>query len=211
MKSHKKEILLTTLLCLLPVLAGGILYRRLPETIATHFGFNGEENGWSGRAFAVFGIPLLMAGMNLLLHFLLSADPKRRNMSPPLRAIAVWSIPITTVFVCALTLGHALGYAVHAEIAVPLLTGLLFAAIGNYLPKTRQNYTMGIRLPWTLASEENWNRTHRLAGFIYAAGGVGMILITLLGLWNIWLFAALLAPLVLIPAAYSYLLYRKNI
>ena len=70
---------------------------------------------------------------------------------------------------------------------------------------------MGIRLPWTLASEENWNRTHRLSGFLWVAAGALLILFSLLRLWNGWLLGALLFALIFVPMGYSYFLYRKGI
>lgn len=210
--NSRKEIVISMLICLLPILAGLYLYDRLPETIATHFGANGEANGWSSRAFAVFGIPAFMAGCNLLVWFAFRTDPKRKNMNPVLRAFAIWLVPALSIFVNAMTLGNALGYAMHIEIVAPLLLGLLFIVIGNYLPKTKQSYTMGIRLPWTLASEENWNRTHRIAGFLWVFGGAVTILLTLLRIWSPWLLFTLVTLfLVLIPTVYSFLLYKKGV
>ena len=212
MKNNKKEMMISTFICLLPILAGLYLYDRLPETIATHFGANGEANGWSSRAFAVFGLPAFMAGINLLVWFALHTDPKKQNMNPTLRAFAIWTVPALSVLMNAMTLGNALGYAMHIEVAAPLLVGLLLVVVGNYLPKTRQSYTMGIKLPWTLASEENWNRTHRIAGFLWVLGGILTILFTLLRIWSFWLlFLLILLPLVLVPTIYSFLLYKKGI
>ena len=210
--NSKKEIIISTLICLLPILAGLYLYDRLPETIATHFGANGEANGWSSRAFAVFGLPAFMAGINLLVWFALHTDPKKKNMNPALRALALWIAPTLSVLMNAMTLGNALGYATHIEIVTPLLVGLLFIVVGNYLPKTKQSYTMGIKLPWTLASEENWNRTHRIAGFLWVLGGAVTILLTLLRIWSPWLlFTLITLLLVLVPTVYSFLLYKKGI
>ena len=208
---NKKEIILTTVICLLPMLAGLLLYSRLPDTIATHFGFNGEANGWSSKAFTVFGLPAFMAGVNLLLHFGLGTDPKKQNMNTALRNISIWSVPVLSVLVSAFVLSKALGYDSRIEIIMPLLMGLLFILIGNYLPKTKQSYTMGIKLPWTLASEENWNRTHRMAGFLWVVGGVLMILLTLLKLWTSWILFAIITVMVLVPTIYSYSLYKKGI
>ena len=83
--------------------------------------------------------------------------------------------------------------------------------IGNYLPKTKQSYTMGIKLPWTLHSEENWNRTHRMAGFLWVIGGTLMVLISLLHLWQVWMMLVIITVMVLVPTVYSYLLYKKGI
>ena len=210
MKVNKKRLILTSLICLIPIVAGAILYRRLPETMATHWNLSGEPDGWSSRAFAVFGLPGILLAVNLFLPFALRTDPKRENMSEALVSVAVWTIPVLSLLCCGMTLARGLGYTVQVEFWVPLFMGVLFIVIGNYMPKTKQSYTMGIRLPWTLNSEENWNRTHRLAGFLWVLGGLSFIAMSFIG----WSLAGLLIPLtvmVLVPTAYSYLLYRKGI
>lgn len=211
MKTETKRMILTTAICLLPILAGLALYSRLPEQVPTHFDFNGNPDGWSSRAFAVFGIPGLMAAINPFLHICLEKDPKRANMSAALKHISLWVIPVLSVLTSGLTLGAAMGWPVHVETAIPVLVGGLFLLVGNYLPKTKQSYTMGIRLPWTLDSEENWNRTHRLSGFLWVAAGAAFILLSLLRLWNIWLLGALLLALIFVPIGYSYFLHKKGI
>lgn len=208
---NKSQIVLTTVLCLLPMIAGVILYSRLPDSIATHFGVDGQPDGWSSKAFAVFGLPAIIAGLNLLMHFGLRTDPKRNNMSPALFNIAIWTVPAVSILTNAFVLANALGYESRIEVILPLLVSLLFIVIGNYLPKTKQSYTMGIKLPWTLASEENWNRTHRLAGYLWVACGILMALLTLLKIGRLWLMPALIAVMVLVPTIYSYSLYKKGI
>ena len=191
MKNNKREMLLTSLVCLLPLFAGAALYPRLPETMATHWDFSGNANGWSSRAAAVFGLPLFILAV--------------------LRTVLLWFCPAVSLLGGAVTLGTGLGYEMHISTVVPVFVGLLFLILGNYLPKIRQNRTMGIKLPWTLQSEENWTRTHRLSGFLWVLCGLVMIPLSLLRLWSGWLFGALLAVMVLIPAVYSYALHRKGI
>ena len=210
MKYSKKTLILTTLICLIPIVAGALLYSRLPETVATHWNMNGEPDGWSSRAFAAFGLPGILLAVNLLVPFGLRADPKRANMSEALVGITVWIIPVISLLCCGLTLARGLGYAVHVEFWVPVFMGVLFIVIGNYLPKTKQSYTMGIKLPWTLDSEENWNRTHRLAGYLWVLGGLLFIVMSFVG-WSLAAFLIILAVMVLVPTVYSYLLYRKGI
>lgn len=211
MKVNKKLLVLTTIVCLLPIVAGVILYPQLPDQIATHWGFDNEPNGWSGKAFAVFGLPGLMAALNLILPLALAADPKNQNMSPVLLKICLWTMPVVSVLCSAMTLMYALGYEVNIVQFVPALIGVLFIFIGNYLPKTKQSYTMGIKLPWTLNSEENWNRTHRLGGFLWVLGGVAFIVLSIFRWWNLYVFFAILFVMVIVPSVYSYLLYRKGI
>ena len=207
---NKKTLIITSLICLLPILVGALVYRRLPETVATHFDINGEPNGWSSRAFAVFGLQGILLAVNLLLPFLLRADPKHKNMSGALVNITLWTIPVLSLLCSGLTLGFALGYDTRIDKVLPVFIGLLFILIGNYLPKTKQSYTMGIKLPWTLASEENWNRTHRLAGFLWVLGGVFFMVMSFIG-WSPIAFLIPLAVMVFVPAVYSYLLYRQGI
>ena len=195
MKINRKTLILTTLVCLLPILAGALLYSRLPETVPTHFNLNGEPDGWSSRAVAAFALPALMLVMNFVLQFALNADPKRQNMSGALMKVVVWTVPVLSVLCSGMTLAKALGYNVRIEVVLPVFMGLLFILIGNYLPKTKQSYTMGIRLPWTLSSEENWNRTHRLAGFLWVLCGVLFIVMSFIG-WSLPLFLILLAVMI---------------
>ena len=86
--------------------------------------------------------------------------------------------------------------------------GALFVVIGNYLPKCKQSYTVGIKIPWTLNDEENWNKTHRLAGFLWVIGGVVIMATAFLG--TFWLFFVVLIPMVIVPFVYSYSLYKKS-
>jgi uncharacterized membrane protein len=124
--------------------------------------------------------------------------------------VTIWTIPLLSLICSGATLGRGLGYDVRIERILPVLMGVLFVVIGNYLPKTKQSYTMGIKLPWTLASEENWNRTHRLAGFLWVLGGIYFIVVSFIG-WSVPAFVIPLAVMVLLPIVYSYLLYRKGI
>ena len=209
MKIDKKTLILTSLVCLVPLIAGAVVYSRLPETVATHFGFDGTPNGWSSRAVAAFGLPGFMLLMNLLLIFGLNADPKKQNMNSALKTIAVWTVPVLSVVCSGITLAGALGHPVKIQIILPVFMGVLFILIGNYLPKTKQSYTMGIRLPWTLNSEDNWNRTHRLAGFLWVIGGIAFIVFSFIG-WSLAAFLLIIAIMTLVPVLYSYLLYRKE-
>jgi len=87
--------------------------------------------------------------------------------------------------------------------------GLVLAIVGNYLPKCKQSYTIGIKIPWTLSSEENWNRTHRFAGRIWVAGGLLLMLTGFVG--GFWIFLGVVLVMVFAPCIYSYILHRKGI
>jgi len=92
---------------------------------------------------------------------------------------------------------------------MPILVGLTLAIIGNYLPKCKQNYTIGIKIPWTLNSEENWNRTHRFAGRLWMVCGLAIMLTGFIG--GFWVFLPIVLLMVLVPFLYSYILYRRGV
>ena len=195
MKANKKELLLTSAVCLLPLLAGAILYPRLPETMATHWGFDGTANGWSSRAATVFGLPLFILALHLVCSYAESRDTKRKNVNPVLRTVMLWFCPAVSLLGGALTLGTGLGYEMHVGTVAPVFVGLLFLILGNYLPKLRRNRTMG---------------THRVAGFTWVAVGLLMVVSAFWQLHGPTVTVVLLALAVGIPVLYSYLYYRRH-
>ena len=208
-KENKKTLFITCAVILLPIIAGLMLWDRLPDRIPTHWGIGGEVDGWSGKGFAVFAMPALMLGIQLLCFFATASDPKRGNIRRKFLSMVLWIIPVLSVMTSCISYAVALGAQIRVEQVIPGFIGLMFVIIGNYMPKFQQSYTMGIRLPWTLSSEENWNRTHRFGGKIWALGGIGVLFCTLMG----WGMASIviLAVVVIVPTVYSYVLYRKGI
>ena len=137
------------------------------------------------------------------------ADPKKANHPEKVLHLVLWIIPVLSVVMHVVTYAAALGKEVRMEVIMPVLIGLILAIIGNYLPKCKQNYTIGIKIPWTLSSEENWNKTHRFAGWIWTFGGVLIMLTGFFG--GFWIFFIVVLLMVFAPFLYSYLLYRKGI
>ena len=210
LKANKKTLIITSIVTILPVLIGIICWNRLPDVMATHFGMNNEANGFSNKAFAVFGIPAILLAVLWFGAFVTSHDPKRQNISPKMFSLVVWIAPVTSLVVAAILYPVNLGYALDITYFVELLSGVMFIIIGTYLPKARQNYTIGIRVPWTLANEENWNRTHRLAGSLWIICGILMIIICLTRLASFQWLVDILLITVLVPCIYSYWLHAKK-
>lgn len=197
-----------TLFCLLPLLLGMALYGQLPAQIPSHWGADGQVNGYLPKPWAVFGLPLFFAGLHALLSFAMNVDPKRENIGRQVKAISIWICPALSLILLPYSYAWALGWQeIPLEKLLPVLLGLMFMVIGNYLPKCQQNYTSGIKLPWTLHDEDNWAKTHRLAGRLWLFGGMLMAVSAFWGGQALWLAALIL--MVALPVAYSYLLYRK--
>lgn len=204
---RKGKFAATILVTLLPIAAGLILWGQLPAEMPTHFGPDGQADGWSSRTWAVFGLPLVLAAIQALCLVMMAADPKRRNVNGKLFGVAIWVCPLVSLLVAALMYSTALGADPDVNLIITLFLGVLLLVVGNYLPKCRPNYTMGIKLPWTLHDEANWTYTHRLAGKVWTVGAVVVLLTAFLR--NIWILIAVIVVLVLVPAVASYLYYRR--
>lgn len=208
-KKHGKILLITSIILLLPILAGVILWDQLPAQMPTHWNAAGEIDGWSSKPFAVFGLPAIMLAAQWLCLLGTFADPKRQNHSDKMLHLVLWIIPILSVVIHAVAYAAALGREVRMEVVMPVLVGLILAIIGNYMPKCKQNYTIGIKIPWTLNSEENWNRTHRFAGRLWVVCGIAIMLTGFIG--GFWVFLPIVIAMVLVPCLYSYILHRRGV
>lgn len=211
MKNRVKTLILTLMIDLIPIVVGTILYDKLPDQMVTHWNFEGVADGWSSKAFTVYVLPLIFVAVNIVCYFSIFLDPKRKNIGDKLFDLCLWIIPVLSIFTFAQTIGTGLGYEINPSKIMPVFICLLFIIIGNYLPKTKQSYTMGIKIPWTLESEENWNKTHRMAGFLWVVCGIIGLVCSLFGFLNPVVFLTLIFVMVLVPVIYSYLLYRKGI
>ena len=210
LKANRKTLIITSIVTILPMLIGVICWNRLPDVMATHFGLNNEANGFSSKALAVFGLPAFLLAILWVGAFVTSRDPKKQNISPKVFSLTLWIVPVLSLFVAATMYPINLGYELDITFFSGLLLGLMFIISGNYLPKARQNYTIGIKIPWTLANEENWNRTHRLAGYLWMVCGILLVLISVMRLGQAQWLVGIILIMVLVPCIYSYWLHAKK-
>ena len=208
-KKHLKLLIITSLVILLPILAGVALWDQLPNPMPSHWNAAGEVDGWSSKPFAVFGLPLILLAAQWLCMLGTAADPKKNNHPEKIMHLVLWIIPVLSVVMHTFVYLITLGYGVRMEVAMPILIGLIFAIIGNYMPKCKQNYTIGIKIPWTLNNEENWNKTHRFAGWLWTVCGILIMLTGFFG--GVWVFLPITILMVLAPVVYSYILHRRGL
>ena len=202
MKKNKGLMILTSLIILLPMLAGILLWDQLPEKMAIHWNSSGEADGWTSRPVAVFGLPLFLLAIHFICAWGTDLDKRNRNQNEKIKQITLWIAPAVSLLGNSSTYAAAMGQEMDIVRYATLFMGLVFLMIGNYMPKCKQNYTIGIKLRWTLESEENWYATHRLAGKIWMAGG---LVILICGFFSILQPLPLLFLLmVLIPVVYSW-------
>ena len=209
---NKKLLFLTSLLTLLPIPVGLLLWERFPERIAIHFGITGQADGFAGIPFTVFALPLMMLGIHLLCVFFTVLDKGNRDRNHKMFRIVLWSTPLLSNLSLLGMYAFALGLEFSPVAWTMIPMGLLFTVIGNYMPKTRMNSTMGIKVYWTYTSEENWNATHRFAGKLWMAGGIAIALCSLLPhVWAVSIMLVLIVLLCAIPIVYSWRFYKKEL
>ena len=207
-KKNLKKLIITSIVILIPVIIGILLWNKLPEQVPVHWDINGAVDGYATRLQAIFLMPLILVVFQWICVLGTSLDPKKQNINDKIFTLVLWIIPVLSLLCNSFVYATALGHKVNVNVIMPLFMGALFIIIGNYLPKCKQSYTMGIKLPWTLEDEENWNKTHRFAGFIWVVGGVIIMASAIIGAF--WIFFVLLIPMVVVPIVYSYSLYKKK-
>ena len=165
------------------------VYSRLPDRMPVHWGLRGDVNRYGSRAEGASFLPIMMLGLWLLLRFLPRIDPRRANyakFADTYDLLVNSLIALFAVMQVAL-LGTALGWPILMERLVPAVVGVQFVILGNALPRARSNWWFGIRTPWTLSNDRVWMRTHRVAGYLFAAAGI--VFLAAAALPSTWTFA----------------------
>lgn len=207
-KKNLKLLILTSVIILMPIVAGLLLWDKLPEQVPVHFNAQGVADGFGSRSMAVFGMPLFLLAVHWICTFVTSLDPKSKNIDKKPITLVLWLCPAISLLVNGIVYAYALGGEFNVGSVFMIFFGFLFVVIGNYMPKCKQNYTIGIKIPWTLNSESNWNYTHRLAGKVWVIGGLFIIATAFLN-W-VWIFVAAAIIMVIIPVAGSYIYHKKE-
>jgi len=177
----------------------------------THWGADGAADGQGSKAMAIF----LPGGILLLVHLfalmLTGLDKNIHTQTKKAQAIIFWIVPCLNLFVYGLLYGVALGMEMNVFRFLPAFLGLLLLIMGNYMPKVKQNSTLGVKISWTLQNEENWVKTHRFTGKVWFAGGLVMIAATFLPInWQLWVLPAIFVLMIALPFICSYRIYRAH-
>ena len=184
---------------------------RLP----THWGIDGRPDDFSGKWPALLMPAGLTAFVSLLFWFLPKLEPRGVNFSRSTGLyLSTWAaLLLVMVGIDVAILSGALHWDLPVDRIIPFSVGLLFVIMGNQLGKSRSMYLVGIRTPWTLASEEVWMKTHRLGGKLMVLGGLVMVVgafVTLPARTEAILYGTVLAIVVLVPIIYSYMIWRRE-
>jgi len=212
MKFFTKGTIISLILFILVVLVSWYVYPILPERVISHWGPSGEADGTMGKFWGTFLLPLLMGIMFLVMIIVPRFDPKKKNIETVRGAYDSFLVLLMVFFsiLQGFILGVNLGFTIDPARFFPFLFGVLFISIGFILEKLKQNWTIGIRTPWTLSSEVVWNKTHILGGKVFKIAGVLACLGVILPQYSFLVFLIPLIIGVVVIFIYSYRLYKKE-
>ena len=199
-----KILIITTLMCIAPIIFGVILYNQLPEQMAVHFGLNNEPNGFAPKEFALFGIPLLMTVLQIICC--ISSDcMEQKKQNKKYITMYKWIIPIIGM-VCYLTmLAYGAGIELDMRIIVCITLGIIFMIIGNYMPKTEIN-----KLQKYYVRNDFWEKVKRPAGYFFVIMGLLFIISAFLNSIVSFILMIILIICAVLITIYSLYLFYKD-
>lgn len=162
---------------------GVYFYPSLPNRIPIHWNLKGEIDGYGSKFYGTFGLPFINLGIYLLFLVLPYIDPKRKNYIK-FKSTYQYLKYILIIFLLGMEITSfltATGVAVNRPVFIQIFISLLIILIGNVMGRFKHNYFVGIKTPWTLANEEVWMRTHRMAAPLWVIAGIINILLTFTG------------------------------
>lgn len=206
-KKNKLSLIISSVVIMLPTVFGLIFYDALGKGMGDYAG-----KSVGGRGFVVFALPIILLFTHWLCIIMTSLDKHNVEQSGKVTAMVLWIIPVLSIFVSTVFYSVLLGKKIDIMLIAVILFSALFIFIGNYMPKCKRNSVIGVKTYHTLSSDENWSKTHRLAGILWFFGG----LVMLCGLFlkakaAFILMIAVIAVAVVVPAVYSWLYYKKQV
>lgn len=168
---NKKILIVTTIVCLLPILVGLIFYNSLPEKIAVHFNINNQPDNYFTKAGFVWGMPIIMLVLQIFCCVVSDLSNKNPEANKKVITIYKWIIPILTIVLYGVTIGYALGKEMDIRKIVMCIIGILFIVMGNYIPKVIGNNRIA-----NLKDERLKRRLTRLMAYLFITNGILAIL-----------------------------------
>ena len=210
--SLRSDIPQVVLIALMFALAGWS-WSRLSDQIPTHWNLQGQVDGHGNKFVGLLLLPLTVLGLYFLLMLLPLFDPGRANYRNFAGTYNVLRLGLVAFMVMLYAAAVAAAFGRHVDITSVAFLGTdsLFFVIGNVMGKIRPNWFVGVRTPWTLSSKLSWDKTHRLAGWLFLL--MGAVFAVVAFVHNSWAFAAMItfdAVCLLWIVVYSYLVYRSD-
>lgn len=201
----------TCLACLVPIVFGMYYYNKLPDRVPVHFNYNNVPDNYAPKFFGVIGMPLLLLLLQAVLCIVNDLADKNKRANRKIIIASKWMIPVVSLVVNLMVILYSLGRASNISRPVCILLGVILIVLGNYLPKTKQNSTIGVRTKYTLGSEEIWNKASRITGYTMIVFGILFMVSAFLGsLAAAVVLIAFIAAMLIVSFIYPYRLSKKH-
>ena len=197
-----KSMVITSLVCVSPVILGVALWDRLPETMAVHFNINNEPDNFASKGFVVLGLPLLMALLQVISCVINDINAHKHGERKKFERVTKWIIPPMTVVMQVVTLGYGLGWNIDIRKTAAFIVGILFIVTGNYLPKL--DYVKNSNVDTAKARKIN-----RFMGYETVIMGILFLVSVFLPPVSTIICLVLLIPYAVISAVYGVVVGRK--
>ena len=200
-----KILIITGLICLIPIIFGVILYDQLPEQMAVHFGVDNEPNSFAPKEFALFGIPILMFALQVFCC-IFSDFMEEKKQNKKYITIYKWIIPIIEMVVYLTMLAYGAGIELDMRMIVCITLGIVFTLVGNYMPKTEPN-----KLQMNYIRADFWKKIKRPAGYFFVIIGLAFIISAFLNsMVSLILLGIIIVAAILITIYSIYLFYKDR-
>lgn len=208
----RKSELTVLALILLSIIIGVLLYNQMPERMASHWDASGQVNGYMGKFWALFLMPIISVVMFLLLFYLPRLDPMKENVDKFRKYYDCFMVLIFAfmLYLYVLTIAWNLGYMFSMTVLLVPAFGVVFYYAGVLISKAKRNWFIGIRTPWTMSSDVVWEKTHTLGGKLFKLAGVLSIVGLLFGDYAFWFMLVPVLAFSFFLVYYSYRLYGKE-
>ena len=172
-----KILVLTCIVCLLPIILGLVFYNELPEKVAIHFDINNKpDNYWNKEAF-IFVMPIMMVVIQLFACIISDLNDKNKEANKKAIRMYKWIIPIITVVLYIVTLLYALNYNIDIRKIAMIILGIMYIVSGNYIPKTKgQNIVKFKFIKDNKLPEKEIEKIKRNIGYIFIINGIMFII-----------------------------------
>mgnify|MGYP000533331183 CR=1 FL=1 len=217
MNTRKYGPWLAALLIIAPFIYGALIFPNLPSRIPTHFNIEGKADAWGGPS-SIFIGPGIMGAVSVFVYVLMSNlksfDPKKYDEANDTLYSNFAVLTVAFLSMLSLIIIYSSTHADQINVGKLILplVGLSFAGLGWYMPKFKQNYFVGFKLPWTLENVDNWNETHKVAGKLWLYGGFFQVITSLVfsDMLALVCFMVTTLVMVIVPTIFSYRMFKRG-
>ena len=167
-----KSLIITSVLCLLPIVLGASVYDVLPNNVAVHWNINNEPDGYASKEFFVFMIPFIMMAIQIFNCIIYDINSNRKSENSKVEKVVKSIIPLINLILYVVTILWALGTELDIRKVVCFLVGIIIIIIGKYMPEITYEESKKLQRSLFLKNEEVWNKVKRKFGCLYITAGL---------------------------------------